>query len=60
MRKCFIAIGFQLCFRLLSLKGSGKPGWLEIQWYTSALVYADDVNILGGVVHIIKKTQELY
>jgi hypothetical protein len=28
--------------------GSGKSGWLEIQWYTSTLVYADDVNTYIG------------
>jgi hypothetical protein len=38
------------------LGGSCKPGWLEIKWCTSALVYAD--NILGGSVHTIKKNAE--
>jgi protein associated with RNAse G/E len=38
--------------------GSGKPGWLEIKWYTTVLVYADDVNILGGNIHTIKKNTE--
>ena len=38
--------------------GSGKPGWLAIKWCTSALVYADDVNILGGSLHTIKKNAE--
>jgi len=36
----------------------GKPGWLEIKWYTSGLVYAEDVNILGGGVHPVKKNTE--
>jgi hypothetical protein len=31
---------------------------LEMKWYTSALVYADDVNILGGSRHSIKKNTE--
>ena len=31
----------------------GKPGWLEIKRYISPLVYADDVNILGGSVRTI-------
>jgi len=38
--------------------GPGKPGWLEIKWYTSAFGYADDVGILSGSVHIIKKNTE--
>jgi len=29
--------------------GVGKPGWLEIKWYTSNLVCADDDDILGEV-----------
>ena len=41
------------------MKSSGKSGWLEIHCYKSALVYADDVNILGGVVHTIKNTEAL-
>jgi len=52
-RRCFVAIAFQLCFRIRHEEGLGKQGRLEIRWYTSALVYADDVNILGGSVHTI-------
>jgi hypothetical protein len=37
---------------------SGKPGWLEIKWYTSGFVFAYDVNILGGSVHSAKKKPE--
>jgi hypothetical protein len=29
-RRCFIAIAFQLCFRVSQWEGSGKPGWFEI------------------------------
>jgi hypothetical protein len=36
-----------------------KPGWLEIKWYTSALIYADDVNMLGGSVHTVKTNKEV-
>jgi hypothetical protein len=32
--------------------------WLEIKWYTSAFVYADDVDILRGSVHTIKGNAE--
>jgi hypothetical protein len=35
----------------LSVRKYGK-------WCTSALVYADDVNILGGSMHTIKKSAE--
>jgi len=40
------------------LEDSGKPGWLAIKWCTSALVNADDVNILGGSVLTIKENTE--
>jgi hypothetical protein len=43
------------------LEGSGKPAWLEIKCYTSAMLYADDVNIQGRSIHAIKKNkQKLY
>jgi hypothetical protein len=35
-RSCFIAIAFQLCFRICHLEGPGKPGGTEIKWNTSA------------------------
>ena len=35
----------------------GKPGWLEIKWYTSASGLCR-CYILGGSVHIIKKNAE--
>jgi hypothetical protein len=28
-----------------------EPGWPEIKWYISGLVYTDDGNILAGSVH---------
>jgi len=34
-RKCFIATAFQW-FKVCHYDGLGKPGWLEIKWYTSA------------------------
>jgi len=43
-RGYFKAIAFQICFRVCHYEGSCEPGWLEIKWYTSTLVYADDVN----------------
>ena len=56
--RCFRAIAFQLCFRVGNQEGSGKPGWLEIKWYSSGLVYADDVNILGGSVRTVQEKTE--
>jgi hypothetical protein len=37
---------------------SGKPRWLEIKCYIQVLIYAVDVNILGGSVHTIEKNTE--
>jgi len=46
----------------MPLGGSGEPGWLEITNGThQLLVYADEINILGGSVHTIeKKRQKLW
>jgi hypothetical protein len=40
------------------LEGSGKPGVLEIKWKHQLLVYADDVNILGGSMHTVRKNTD--
>ena len=53
-----MAIAFKLCFRVCHQEGSVKPGWLEIKWYTPALVYADGVNIWGGSVHTVRENAE--
>jgi hypothetical protein len=47
------------CFRVRNYESSGKPGWLEIEWYTSAFVYADDVSVLAGSMHALKKSTEV-
>jgi hypothetical protein len=40
-------------------EGSSKPRWLEINNGTHLLLlYADDVNILGGSLHTAKKNIE--
>jgi hypothetical protein len=39
--------------------GLGKPGWLEIKWYTSIVIYADD-NIQGGGVHTTRRNTEAF
>jgi hypothetical protein len=41
-------------------QGSSKPRWLEINnGVQQLLVYADDVSILGGSVHTVKKNTEV-
>jgi hypothetical protein len=56
-RRSFIAIVFQLCFRICH---SGKPGWLEKKWYIyQLLVNADVVDVFGGSVHTMKKNIEV-
>jgi hypothetical protein len=59
LKQCSVAIAFQLCFRVRHWEGSGNPRWLAIEWCThQLLVYADDVNILGGILHNIKENAE--
>jgi len=57
-RRCFIAIAFQLCFRVWHYYGSGKPGCFKLNGTHQLPVYADDVNTMGGSVHTIKKNTE--
>jgi len=40
--------------------GSSKQEWIEIKWYTSALVYTDDVNMLGGSGNTIQDKREYF
>jgi hypothetical protein len=44
-RRRFINIAFQLFFGICHQEGPKEPGRTEIQWDTSVLSYADDVNI---------------
>jgi hypothetical protein len=41
------------------LEGSDNVEGLKLNGTHQLLVYADDVNILGGSVHIIKKNTEV-
>ena len=55
---CSIAIAFQLCLGVCHQEGSGKQDGLKLNSTHQLLVYANDVNILGGSVHTVKKNAE--
>jgi hypothetical protein len=54
---------YRHCFSTLlytvPLVGSSTRGRLEIKRYSSGMVYADEINILGESVHNIKETEKL-
>ena len=56
-RICFIAIAFQLCFRVCHQEGQANQDGLKLNGSHQLLVYADG-NILGRSVHAIKKNTE--
>ena len=55
-RDALSPVFFNFALRVRHQEGSGKPGWLEIKWYTPAS--GNDVNILGGSVHTVKENAE--
>jgi adenosine/AMP kinase len=44
LSRCFITITFQLCFGIRHCEGQREQIRAEIEWDTSDLAYADDVN----------------
>jgi hypothetical protein len=58
---CFIAIAFQLCFRVRRWGGGVQVNQdeLKLNGTHQLPVYAADVNILGGSVNTIKKNAEV-
>jgi len=58
MRKYFIVIFFQLGLEYAVRRDQVKPDGLKLNGTHQLLVYADDVNILGGSTHTIKKKKQ--
>jgi hypothetical protein len=48
---CFSTLLFRVCHE----EGSGKPDGLKLNSTHQLLVYAHDVNILGGSIHTFKE-----
>ena len=51
-------IAFQLYFTVCHYNGSGKLWGLKLNGTHQLLLYADDINILGGSIQSIKKNAE--
>jgi hypothetical protein len=56
--RCFIAIAFQLCFRICHAECQENQVGLKLYGTHHLLVYADDINLLGDNIDIIKKNTE--
>jgi hypothetical protein len=56
--RCFIAIAFQVFFRICHLEFRVNQEGLKLNGSHQILVYADDVNIEGGSVHTLRKNAE--
>ena len=52
---CFISIAFQVFFRICHLGVRVNQEGLQLNCTHQILVYADDVNILGGSIRTLKK-----
>jgi uncharacterized protein (DUF3820 family) len=51
-RRCSIAIAFKLCCRICIRRFHLNDDGLKVNGTHQLLVYANDVNILGGSVHV--------
>jgi hypothetical protein len=58
--KCFIAKAFQLCVDYAIRGVQVNQDGSKLNDTHKLLIYADDVNILGGSVNKKRKTQKLY
>ena len=54
----FVAIAFQLCFRVRHYGVHVNQDGLKLNGTHQLPVYADDVNILGRSMHTINKNKE--
>jgi hypothetical protein len=57
-RRCSNAIAFQFCFRICHQEIQENEVGLELNETHQILVYADDVNLLGGSINTIKGNTE--
>jgi hypothetical protein len=56
--RCFIAIAFQLCFRLCHCEGLKHQEGLKLSGTHLVMVCADYVNLLSEIIHTVR-TQNL-
>jgi hypothetical protein len=56
--RCFIAIAFQLCSRYAIRKVHVNQDGLKLNCAHLLMVSADDVNIMGGSIHTIRKNTD--
>jgi hypothetical protein len=52
--RCFIAKSFQISLEYEIMKGQGNQVRLKLNGKHQLLVYAEDVNLVGDNIHVIK------
>ena len=58
VRRYFITTAFELCFTNANSRVQVSQYGLKLNGTHRLVVYADDVNILGGSIHTINKNKE--